>query len=110
MHYKYQAENGKLQHLVQHSWRDIGNEVCKLSRQLNHYNTMLSTMQHMKSTENWELLLNPFGQWDGTNKDCKWAIQGHTDSNLAVNPDGWKSVSGIQVFFNGLPVMAKSST
>ncbi len=71
---------------------------------------MISTMHHVNNSRNQGLLLSPCGQWDGIDKDYKWTIHGHTDSNYATNPDNQKSVSGTQVFLNGSPVMAKNST
>ncbi len=37
-------------------------------------------------------------------------FQGHINSNYTINPDNQKSVSGMPVFLNGSPVIAKSST
>ncbi len=64
----------------------------------------------MTNTANRGLVLDPFGQWNGTNKDFEWIIGGHADSNYATNPDDQKSVSGTQVFLNGSPVIVKSLT
>ncbi len=79
MHTKYRAGIGKLQYFVQNSRPDIRNVVRELSRQLfhptmTHYRAMISMMHYVKITSYRGLLLNPFRQWDGINKDYEWTV------------------------------------
>jgi hypothetical protein len=75
---------------------------------LVHYKAMLQVMNYCVMTADCGLELKPNCKWDGDPK-FEFIITGWSDSDYATDTDTRKSVSGSAVFFEGAPVVMRSS-
>ena len=114
-HGKYRAGVGKLMYYSQNSRPDIANAVRELSRHVqapteDHYKAMERCMEYCLNTPNRGYFIKPNREWDDTDPDFLFDIEGWSDSSYAEHPETRKSVSGNTVKLLGVPVVTKSST
>ena len=98
---------------MRYSRPDILNVVRELSKwmlastTIDHMKVMHQTMNYVIHTKNRDLCLQP----DMRIKDPKvdyFIIKGRSNSNYATNIETRKSISGLEVLFNGIPVVMRS--
>ena len=112
MQTKYRSGVGKLLHMMRWSRPEILNPVRDLSRHMQkasmaHYQAMLRVMHYCVSTPKRGLVLNPYGEWDGS-PDYEFVVNGLSDANYAKDTDTRRSVSGHATFLNGAPITMRS--
>jgi hypothetical protein len=66
--------------------------------------TLIKYVTHMKHRG---LMISPTDMWSA---GYKFKLHGRSDSNYATNPDDLRSISGGQVFINGVPISYRSVT
>ena len=109
----YQSGVGKLLFLIRYLHPDILNAVRELSKwisdraTIHHKKVMLQTMNYILHICNRRLHLNLIMEMSNARKE-KFIVKGQCDSNYATNEETRKSVSGIEVTLNGIPVVIRS--
>ena len=105
---------GKLIHLMQWSRLEIYNAVRELTMHLGkcnkfHVNAMKRTMQYCTTTPERGWQISPKQKWDGIDKNFLFEMIGLPDASFAKCKRTRRSVTGINVLFEGVVLVAKSS-
>ena len=72
-----------------------------------NYKAMEQVMQHVLSTPNRGVIMQPNMDWDG-NKAFLFTVDGLSDSGDAIEPESRRRCGGLQVFLNKAPIVHKS--
>jgi hypothetical protein len=112
-HSRYQTDVGKLLCLAKYSRPDITNAIRELARHCNdptkaHWEAMCECIQYIRATPTRGLVLKPTGNWDDKDKNFKFKIRGHSDSNYATDPDSRRSTTGTVVYLNDASIAFSS--
>ena len=109
----YRSGVGKLIHLMRWSRPEIYNAVRELTMHLGkcnevHLKAMKRTMRYCTTTpkRGWQIL--PKRIWDGIDKDFLFEMIGLPDASFAKCKRTRRSVTGINVLFEGVVLVAKS--
>ena len=109
---KYRSGVGKLLYLTKWSRPEIANSVRELTRFMTraypaNYKAMERVMQHVLSTPDRGVIMQPNTDWDGNNKFL-FTVDGMSDSGDATEPESRRRCGGLQVFLNKSPIAHKS--
>ena len=110
---KYCSGVGKLLYLTKWSQPEIVNSVRELTRfmtqaYLANYKAMEQVMQHVLSTPNCGVIMQPDMNWDG-NEAFLFTVDGMSNSGDATEPESRRRCGGLQVFLNKAPIAHKST-
>ena len=88
------------------------NSVQELTRFMTqaypaNYKAKEQVMQHVLSTPNHGVIMQPNTDWDGNNAFL-FTVDGLSDSRDAIEPESQRRCGGLQVFLNKAPIAHKS--
>ena len=100
-------------HLSKYTRPETLNPVRELSRFGGkpipaHYKAMMRCMKYCTTTKRRGLKLQPYGKWDGKDRNYKFEIMGKSDSTYASCQESRRSVSGWAAYLNGAAYTRKS--
>ncbi len=109
---KYRTGLGKLLYLTKWSRPEIGNAVREISRYMGgatvkHVKAVERIIKYCLGTKDTGLTMQPNSEWNGS-QDFEFEITGVSDADYAKCKLTRRSVSGITVMLNGVPVCSKS--
>ena len=109
---KYRSGVGKLLYLTKWSRPEIANSVRESTRFMTraypaNYKAMERVMQHVLSTPDRGVIMQPDTDWDGNN-EFLFTVDGMSDSGDATEPESRRRCGGLQVFLNKSPLAHKS--
>ena len=108
---KYRSGVGTLNYLVKHTRPDLSNAVRELSKVLDgatkqHMMDLYRAIKYTLNTKNYGLPIEP--TYIPSNPDKEWKIQVWCDSDWAGDKDTRRSVTGYEIYVNGVLVTKKS--
>jgi hypothetical protein len=106
----YRSGVGKLMHLARWTRVESANAIRELTKFVGaasktHVAAMYRAMRALLNTPNRGLLLQPFGEWDGVDRNFLFKISGRSDA--AYFKKGAYGVSGYTTFLQGAPINSK---
>jgi hypothetical protein len=73
-----------------------------------HVDAMKLVMAYYQTTSETGLMLKPYGQWDGKDRDYKFIVHRLADGEHAADEDTRYSVGGQSTFLNSAQVVGQS--
>jgi hypothetical protein len=88
----------------------LGNWQDTVTTPLRRTGKLCATAYAISEQHRQEDSLNPTGNWDGKDKNFRFKICGHLDSNYATDPESRRSVTDTVVYLNDAPIAFSSVT